>query len=222
MRKKVLITGASRGIGKSIKDAYEKSGCEVICPTRQEMDLSSGKSIITYLEKLNTPIDILINNAGVNFINNFNNLEFKELEETFQINTLSPYIISKYFIENFFIPQKSGSIINIGSLWIIKTREGRASYSMSKAALEAMTKSIAIEFGSMNIICNMISPGFIGTDLTYKNNSDTEINSIIEKVPLKRLGQSEEIADLALFLGLNNKYITGQNIYIDGGISKNF
>ena len=93
---------------------------------------------------------------------------------------------------------------------------------MSKAALEYLTKSIAIEFGEKNIICNCISPGFIDTKLTRQNNSESDINTIANNIPLKRLAQTNEITELINFLIKNNTYINGENIYIDGGVSKNY
>jgi 3-oxoacyl-[acyl-carrier protein] reductase len=218
----VLLTGGARGIGFAIKKRFEEEGCNVISPNREEMDLLSRDSVLTYLNNLKGPIDILINNAGINVIESFSEITIENLDDSFEVNTIAPFLLSQYCINNFFLKQNKGCIINIGTLWIEKNRVGRAAYTMAKVALESMTKSIAIEFGDRNIICNMISPGLIGTDLTYQNNTDKELKMIVENVPLKRLGTPEEIAELAVYLGLSNKLITGENIYIDGGISKSF
>jgi 3-oxoacyl-[acyl-carrier protein] reductase len=218
----VFLTGGSRGIGLAIKNRFEEAGCKVICPSRNEMDLSSQESMIKYLERLDDSIDILINNAGVNVIQPFLEINGEEIEGTFNVNTFAPLFLSQYCIENFFLEKGKGCIINIGTLWLSKTRIGRTTYTMSKSALESLTRSVAVEFGDKNIRCNMVSPGFIGTDLTYQNNSDSALKDIIEKVPLKKLGSPSDVAELVLYLSLNNNFITGENIYIDGGISKSF
>lgn len=218
----VFLTGGSRGIGLAIKNRFEEVGCKVISPSRNEMDLTSQESMIKYLDRLDDSIDILINNAGVNVVQPFLKISGDEIEDTFNVNTFAPLFLSKYFIEKFFLEKGQGCIINIGTLWLSRTRFGRTTYTMSKSALESLTRSIAVEFGDRNIRCNMVSPGFIGTDLTYQNNSDSVLRDIIEKVPLKKLGSPLDVADLVLYLSLNNNFITGENIYIDGGISKSF
>ena len=218
----ILLTGGSRGIGLAIKNRFEEEGCNVIAPSRNQMDLSSRESIIQYLDQLEDSVDILINNAGVNVIESFLEISYKNFENTFNVNTLAPLLLSQYCINNFFLQKGKGCIINIGTLWLSRTRNGRSTYSMSKSALESLTKSIAIEFGDRNIRCNMVSPGFIGTDLTYQNNSEEVLKEIIERIPIKKLGSPSEVADLIVYLSLKNNLITGENIYIDGGISKSF
>jgi NAD(P)-dependent dehydrogenase (short-subunit alcohol dehydrogenase family) len=219
---KVLLTGGSRGIGQAIKKKFIEFGCEVIAPDRSALNLSERTSILNYLKQLEPEIDVLINNAGVNYLNDFLDVSLGDIERTFEVNTIAPLLISQHCIKEYFIPKKEGCIINIGTLWNAKSRVGRSSYAMSKAALESLTKSIAIEYGKYNIRCNMISPGFVGTDLTYKNNTQEELKQIIDKIPLNRLADTEEIADLVVDIALKNKYLTGQNIYIDGGLSKSF
>jgi 3-oxoacyl-[acyl-carrier protein] reductase len=218
----VLVTGGSRGIGLSITNRFREEGCNVIAPSRDEMDLSSRESIGQYLNQLERPIDILINNAGVNIIDSLLEIKSEDFEQTLTINTLAPLLLSQYCINNYFLKKGKGCIINIGTLWLSRTRNGRAIYSMSKSALESLTKSIAVEFGDRNIRCNMVSPGFIGTDLTYQNNSEDDLKIIMGTTPLKRLGTPSEVADLVVYLSLKNNFITGENIYIDGGISKSF
>ena len=166
----VLLTGGSRGIGLSIKNRFREEGCNVIAPSRNQMDLSSRESISQFLNQLEDPIDILINNAGVNIIDSLLEIRNEDFEQTLNVNTLAPLLLSQYCINNYFLKKGKGCIINIGTLWLSRTRNGRATYSMSKSALESLTKSIAVEFGDRNIRCNMVSPGFIGTDLTYQNN----------------------------------------------------
>jgi len=220
--KTIFLTGSSGGLGSSIYDRF-KEEFNIIAPTRAELDLSNPISIENYFEKNNFQnIDILINNAGVNQLNNFIDITHEELLNTFNINTFSPLFISQEIIKRFFLQNKGGQIINIGTFWLSKTRAYRTTYGMSKAALEYLTKSIAIEFGEKNIMCNCISPGFIDTKLTRQNNSESDINTIAHNIPLKRLAQTNEITELINFLIKNNTYINGENIYIDGGVSKNY
>lgn len=220
--KTIFLTGCSGGLGSSIYDRF-KEEFNIIAPTRAELDLSNPISIENYFEKNNFQnIDILINNAGVNQLNSFIDITHEELLNTFNINTFSPLFISQEIIKRFFLQNKGGQIINIGTFWLSKTRAFRTTYGMSKAALEYLTKSIAIEFGEKNIMCNCISPGFIETKLTRQNNSESDINTIANNIPLKRLAQTNEITELINFLIKNNTYINGENIYIDGGVSKNY
>lgn len=205
----VLITGGSRGIGKSIVHKFQASGHDVYHPSRDELDLS--KPFI--LSRTN--FDIIINNAGINPLKNI--LDITD-HEVMTVNFLSPMKIIQECMP-YMIKQKYGRIINIGSIWIEFAKPSRLAYSASKAALHNLTKAIAVEYGQYNILSNTISPGFIATDLTFKNNSQKDIDNIISNLPVKRLGTTDEIADLVFFLTVHNNFISGQNIVIDGGYS---
>jgi 3-oxoacyl-[acyl-carrier protein] reductase len=115
--------------------------------------------------------------------------------------------------------RKYGRILNIGSIWVEQTKKNRSAYSASKAALDALSRSITAEYAQYNILANTLSPGFIGTQLTYKNNTPEDLKQIVSNVPVGRLGTPAEIATLAYFLTVDNTYISGQNIIIDGGFS---
>jgi 3-oxoacyl-[acyl-carrier protein] reductase len=218
----VLITGGTGGIGKALKKKFLAEGHTVMCPTRNELDLNSVASIDNYFDKLNHSIDILINNAGINNLEQIIDISYSSLLHTFQVNCFAPFLISQKCIEKYFLKNSSGSIVNIASIWINYTKTGRSAYSMSKSALNALTKSIAVEYGPNNIRCNTVSPGFVETELTHKNNSTEEIVEITNRVPLKRLSQPEEIADLVYYISVLNQFINGENIFIDGGVTKRF
>ena len=116
------------------------------------------------------------------------------------------------------IRKKSGKIVNISSVWSLVSKPGRTVYASSKAALNSVTKSIAVEVAPHNILVNAIAPGFVDTKLTRQNNTEEEIRMIESKIPLGRLAQTKEIAELALFLCSDkNSYMTGQTILVDGG-----
>ena len=212
-----LITGGSRGIGKSIVEHFRSKHINVISPTREELDLSNVQSINSYLQHINIgEIDILVNNAGINDLCSIENLELNDLLNVFQINCNSAFILTQSLLKSF-QEKQFGRIVNIGSIWTERAFPLRGSYSMAKSALYAMTKMVAVENAPHNILCNMISPGFIATELTYKNNTPEQLDQFLKKVPLKKMGKPDDVASLVYFLSIENNFITGQNIFIDGG-----
>lgn len=206
---KVLITGGSRGIGKCIVDKFTKTNHVVVAPTRQELDL------LKQIHLSDTNFDIVINNAGINPLKNITEISD---EEVMRVNYTSPLEIIQQCLP-YMITQKFGRIINIGSIWVDIAKAKRAAYSASKSALYALTKSLTAEYASNNILSNMVSPGFIETDLTYQNNTKEELETLKNHIPVQRLGTPEEVADLVYYLAVNNTFIAGQNITIDGGYS---
>ena len=216
-RKTALVTGSSRGIGKSIKEILSKDGIDVISPSRDELDLSSPKSIDEFLSQLTTHIDIVINNAGILKVGQHDEISTDDFHEVFQVNVVAPFKIISGVIEDM-KHQKFGRIVNISSIWGQRSKEGRALYSSSKAALDALTRSLAIEFASYNILINSVAPGYIETDMLKQYNTEKELSTIRDKIPMKRFGKKIEIAELVKFLcSENNSYITGQILTIDGG-----
>jgi len=217
MTKRALITGASKGIGAEIAKLFDENGIEVLAPTHQELDLLSNASVDSYLSKLNGSVDILINNAGINPIRKIEDLDDATIEEVLRVNLISPIRLIKGILP-FMIRKKSGKIVNISSVWSLVSKPGRTVYASSKAALNSVTKSIAVEVAPHNILVNAIAPGFVDTKLTRQNNTEEEIRMIESKIPLGRLAQTKEIAELALFLCSDkNSYMTGQTILVDGG-----
>jgi 3-oxoacyl-[acyl-carrier protein] reductase len=214
---KAFITGASRGIGKSISLLFKERGIEVITPTRKELDLNSPSNIKSYILSLDK-VDILINNAGINKIQSIEEVEYKDLLETFNINFFSPYLICSSLLHKF-KEQNYGRIINISSIWGTKVKENRSTYASSKSSIHNLTKQLVLETQGYNILSNTLSPGYISTDLTYQNNSPKDIKLIEQNIPLNRMGKPIEIAKLAYYLAVDNSYINGQEIIIDGGFS---
>jgi 3-oxoacyl-[acyl-carrier protein] reductase len=207
---RILITGGSRGIGSDICEIFKKYGHEVIAPTREELDLSQPFSFIP--EK----IDILINNAGINIIDSI--FEGENYEEMMTVNYFSPLRLFKLCLPHM-KKQNYGRVVNIGSVWVDYAKPGRSSYSASKNALHSLTKAITAEYGTYNILANTVSPGFFITDMTFQNNTEEDLKDIRSKIPVGRLGYTNEVADLVYYLSANNSYISGQNIVIDGGYS---
>ena len=214
----VLITGGNGDIGKAIADEYIYQGHQVFKPSSRELDLNSTKSIDNYFEK-NNKINIFIHCAGINNPAPFLKLDNDNFEKTLNINTLSCIKIVKFLLPNM-IENKFGRIINISSLWSILSSNQRIAYSVSKAALDASTRNLAVEFGNSNVLVNSILPGFVETKLTRKNLSDKRIAQIIKDTPIHRLINVDDVAKTAYFLGSDkNQSITGQSIVIDGGYS---
>jgi 3-oxoacyl-[acyl-carrier protein] reductase len=209
---RVLLTGNTGGIGKHIQDKLENSKIEVVVINRKICDLSNIKAIDDFL-KNNKIFDGLIHCAAINPVDNMSEVNFNDLIETFNINTFS-FIKMCQDIQF----TNGSNILAIGSLWATGTKEGRGQYSMTKHALYSAVKTLALEMSNNNIKVNMISPGFVDTEMTRKNNSKEKIKSISDFIPLG-LTDPSEIANMCEYFMANNESITGQNIIIDGGYS---
>ena len=216
-KKTALVTGTSRGIGKSIKESLLNEQIEVISPSRNELDLSSFESINDFLTNLSTSIDILVNNAGILKVGQHNELSSVDFHEILQVNVIAPFVMMSK-LSHSMKENKYGRIVNVSSIWSQVSREGRSIYSASKAAIDSLTRSFALELSPYNILVNSIAPGYVNTELIKKNNSQTELDSIKKNIPLERFAEPSEIANLATFLcSEKNSYITGQVIIMDGG-----
>jgi len=208
----ILITGASGGIGSSIKDALSNKEFMIFSPSSKELDLRDKKQITHYLnDKL---IDGVVHAAGINSVMHASEVDENILIDHLRINTLSLFQICK----NIKSESKCINVIAISSLYGIFARINRLPYVLSKHALEGLVKSLSIDL-SPQMLVNSISPGFVDTKMTRKNNSAEKIKKIKSKIPTGKLVDAAEIASLVTYLLLNNKSITGQNIIIDGGYS---
>ena len=225
----VLITGASRGIGKSLFRAYSNLGANVIGTTTDkkkiinknflEVNFENEESTNSFYKKIKKlkKIDILINNAGINKISSIQNLDEKSLKKILNVNLLAPILLTK-IVSKKMIKRKSGSIINIGSILGHISKSQRSSYSAAKAGLEGFTKAASLDLAKYGILVNSVCPGFVKTDLTKKILVLNKIKQLEKEIPLGRLSSSEEIVNLIIFLSSNkNTYITGQSFIIDGG-----
>lgn len=212
-----LVTGASRGIGLAIAKRLRADGTTVLAPGRDELDLFNDDSMARYLGNVGQPIDIIVNNAGINHIVELQQLSSLQLAQTLQINLQAPVMLVSRLVAG----MKSrgyGRIVNLSSIWSLVSKEGRGAYSAAKAAINGITRTMALELGAHNILVNAVAPGYINTDLTKQNNSPEQLETIARNIPLGRLGEPEEIAELVSFLcSERNSYITGQVIAIDGG-----
>ena len=236
----VLITGANRGIGLAIFKAFYDSNYIVIGTYRSEsgqeilndiisdesraaamrMDVTSKKDVTDVFKKVRErfgSISTLINNAGITHDNLFMRMKDEEWDEVIDTNLNSVFRITKESIKDM-IKSKFGRIINIGSVVGLSGNPGQVNYASSKSALLGFTKSLARELASRNITVNTISPGFIETDMTKKLTDDQQ-TAIAKSIPLSRLGSTDDIANLAMFLASDKaSYITGENINVNGGL----
>lgn len=238
-----LITGATRGIGKSIADCFLAAGANLILTgTKQEevdflnaenkrkdiknvfyiqADFSSIASTADFLRKLEQydQIDICVNNAGVNKIADFTETSIDDFNWINEINLNVPYKILKV-VGPKMIANKYGRVVNVASIWSVITRPGRSMYTSSKNALVGLTKTLAIEWAANNVLVNAVSPGFTITELTKTTNTPEQLEAIERMIPAKRMAQPDEIARVIAFLCSDlNTYLTGQNITIDGGFT---
>ena len=236
--KKILITGASGGIGSAITDKFLKNKYEMILTSSSEENLSKlkekyGNSHHYYSLDFNNPdqnsvilkkiseehqnLNVIVNNAGITNDSLLLRMKTDQWNSVIQANLSSNFTIIKALLPNM-IKNKSGNIIGISSVVATSGNPGQSNYVAAKSGMIGFYKSIALEVASRNINVNVVSPGFIISPMTDKL-SDNQKNVILEKIPMKRFGDSNEIANLVYFLSSDkSRYITGQNIHINGGM----
>ncbi len=217
--KNLLITGGNGEIGKAIKEEFKNLGFNIISPSSKLLNCSSDESINNFFESLDAEkIDVFVHCAGINFTKPYYDVTDEDILNTFRINTFSFLKIIKK-IDHLLINNVS-RICAISSLYGTISRNNRITYTASKHALNGMVKNLSIELAARGILINSVSPGFIGTKMTYQNNNDNQIKDFESKIPLGFLGKPEHIAYAVTFIcGNNNKYITGQDLIVDGGYS---
>lgn len=220
MKRIALVTGGSKGIGKAVCEKLEALGYVVAAPAHCELDLSSSESVKAFLElHKNDVYDVIINNAGINDINDIEMVTDEEIERAMQINLVSPLKVLRKFVPAM-KEKRYGRIVNIGSIWGIVSKRGRVVYSMTKHGIHGITKTLAVELAEYNILVNTICPGYTLTELTYKNNSEEQIRNIEKDIPIQRMARPDEIADAIIYFAQDrNTYITGQLIAVDGGFT---
>lgn len=240
--KNVIITGASRGIGKGIAHVFADQGANVAFtysssdgPALELEKMLGAKGVKAKAYKSNAAsfeaseklvaqvledfggIDVLINNAGITKDNLLMRMSEADFDQVIETNLKSVFNMTKA-VQRTLLKQRSGSIINMGSVVGAKGNAGQANYAASKAGMVGFTKSIALELGSRNIRCNAIAPGFIETEMTEKLDEKV-VQSWRDAIPLKRGGTPEDIANACLFLASDlSSYITGQVIHVNGGM----
>ena len=240
--KTALITGASRGIGKTIALRFALEGASIAITnivedeeflnTIEEIrahnvtvrgyvsnaaDFADSQKVIEQIVKDFGRIDILVNNAGITRDNLLMRMTEDQWDLVLNVNLKSVFNVTKAVLQTM-IRQKSGSIVNMSSVVGVSGNAGQSNYSASKAGMIGFTKSIAKEVGSRNIRCNAIAPGFIITEMTEKLPPDVKAEWI-GKIPLRRGGTPEDVANTALYLASDlSSYVSGQTIHVCGGM----
>lgn len=242
--KTALITGGSRGIGEAIVLKFAEQGANIAFTYLSSEERANaivekasafGVKVKAYksdaadfeaAEKLVADvlaefggIDICVNNAGISRDNLLLKITGEQWDEVLQANLKSVFNLTKHVIRPM-IKARAGSIINMSSVVGLMGNAGQSSYAASKAGIIGFTKSIAAEYGSRNVRCNAIAPGFVETDMTnYLHEGGDQNNKWFEKIPMKRFSKPEEVADAALFLASDmSAYITGQTLSVCGGM----
>jgi len=213
----LFITGGGGDIGGAIKEYFAGNDFKVLCPTKQELNLEHCRGIDEYISKEAVDCDVFIHCAGFNEPKELGKIMIDDMIKTMNINCISFIEIARLLACKMKV-KKYGRILAISSLYGRFARTGRMSYTASKHALNGAVKTIACEYGRDNVLANSLSPGFIDTRMTRKNNTREMIGEFEQKIPLRRLGTPLEVAKLAFFLcSTDNTYITGQDIVLDGG-----
>ena len=236
-----VVTGAGRGIGRAIALKFAAEGADVVCVSRtaensekvaseiralgrkawaHAVDVSDAAAVSAAAEKILadcSKVDILVNNAGVTRDGLLMRMSDADWDAVLNTNLKGAFLFTKAFTRAF-VKQRAGRIINVASIIGLIGNAGQANYAASKAGLIGFTQSVAKELGSRNITVNALAPGFIETDMTAALSAELK-TELLEKIPLKSLGQPEDIANAALYLASPGaRYVTGQVLTVDGGM----
>ena len=217
MKYRVLVTGGSRGIGHAVvQELSQKNNWEVIAPSREKLDLTDFNSIVQFTKDI-APFNALVNVAGLNELRTLENIDDESLDVMLKTNLSGPLKLIQAIVPGM-KAIGGGKILSFSSIWGLRSKEVRTLYSMGKFGIRGMTAALARELGPDNILLNTIAPGYVLTDMTFKNVPEEERKKICQEIPLGRMAYPEEIAKVVSFLiSPDNTYITGQTIIVDGG-----
>ena len=240
--KNIIITGASRGIGRGIALAFAKEGANVAftyssseVPAKEleaelsafgvtakafksnAADFDASQQLVSDVLEIFDSIDVLINNAGITKDNLLMRISEEDFDNVIEVNLKSVFNMTKA-VQRTMLKQRHGSLIHMSSVVGVKGNAGQSNYAASKAGIIGFSKSIALELGSRNIRSNVIAPGFIETEMTDKLPEDV-VAQWRADIPLKRGGSPDDVANACLFLAADlSAYITGQVLHVDGGM----
>ena len=235
--KKIIITGATGGIGNELVKKFVSLKGEVLATGTNEekleklkkdypsietikFDISKHSEIESFIDQASSKLnglDILVNNAGITLDNLSLRMKSDEWQKVIEINLTSTFFVSKYALKKM-LKNKFGRIVNISSIVGHTGNIGQANYTASKAGMIAMSKSLAIEYARKNITINCVSPGFIQTNMTDQINDDIK-KSLMSRIPMNKLGNGEDVSNSVAFLASDAaSYITGETIHVNGGM----
>ncbi|SDP83637.1 SDR family NAD(P)-dependent oxidoreductase [Desulforhopalus singaporensis] len=235
-----LVTGGGRGIGLGIVERFLAEGAKVVIAQRSDLDNELAKNpkvafvrtdlsktasltdIIPFAVSQFDRLDIIVNNAGIDFCVSLEDMEIEEWDRMLNVNLKAPVLLCKYALP-VMKKQGGGSIINIGSIEGIGSNPLHSAYCASKAGIHGLTRALAVDLGKYNIRCNAIAPGWIRSDLSdefISTQADPEkaMDALLGLHPVGRIGVPRDIGDVAVFLASENSgFVTGQTIVVDGG-----
>ncbi len=216
----VLVTGGSRGIGKAVCERFAQAGYRVVAPARAELELADAGSVAAYVAaNRDAAFDVVVNNAGINDVHEIEEITDEEIARTLAVNLVAPIKLLRGFVGGM-KRRGYGRIVNIGSIWAVVSKAGRCTYAAAKNGIHGVTNTLAVELAPYGILVNTVCPGFTLTELTCKNNTPEQIAAISREIPLKRMAEPHEIAEVIYFFGSErNTYLTGQKIVVDGGFA---
>jgi 3-oxoacyl-[acyl-carrier protein] reductase len=216
----VLVLGGTGDIGSAIAKRLRLDFADqVIAVGSKDLNLADADSVDFFLERYGSEFDVLIHSAGMNQPGLFESLDLQKIELSIQANLIGFLRISQALIPHWKL-QSRGSVVIISSLYGFFSRKGRLPYAASKHALIGVMKTMAIEFGEFGVMVNSVSPGYIDTKMTSKNNSPEVIEKLISGIPVGRLGSSDDVAQAVSFLASpQNQYVNGLDLVVDGGYS---
>jgi len=230
--KKLLVTGGTGSIGSSICNYFNNNGCnEIFSTTTNLKKVKSHQDFIKFKElDLNNiensnleqifdfEVDYLVLNAGLNKDNIFLRMSADDWNSVINVNLNSSFHLLKHFVKKM-VKKRYGRIVFISSVVAHTGNPGQVNYTSSKAAISGLVKSLALELSTRNITVNSVAPGFIRSNMTDKLNDDQK-NAILDRIPMKKLGDSSDIAKAVGFLCSENAdYITGQTLHVNGGLA---
>jgi NAD(P)-dependent dehydrogenase (short-subunit alcohol dehydrogenase family) len=231
--RRALVTGGTRGIGLAIAERLRADDAQVLVtgsrpPTngvegveQRGVDFADSAAVEAFAEEARDwAPDVLVNNAGINKLSPFAEIEPADWDRIQAVNVRAPMLLCRAVVPGM-RERGWGRIVNIASIWSALSRPGRGSYSASKFALDGLTAALAAEVAADGILANCVSPGFVDTELTRTVLGEEGIARLVADVPAGRLAQPEEIAALVAWLaGPENTFVSAQNIVIDGGFSR--
>lgn len=214
---RLLLTGGHGEIGAAIGARFAQAGFTVVAPRSRELDLADLAAIPGYLAAQPDGFDAFVHCAGFNTPKALADVPMEELERSMRVNTLS-FVRLCQLLAGGFAARGGGRVLGISSIYGVISREKRLAYAIAKHAMLGAVKSLALELGPHGVLVNALSPGFIDTAMTRRNNDAATIEALAAATAVRRLGTPADMAEVAWFLcSPANRYLTGQNVVADGG-----